>query len=130
METFTEALGLVLPVLLFAGLLATVNERFVEHFVKPLLGKAGGDAYTGQVALVTGAAVSVLFGVDLFTPVAEALGIALTIPWAGLALTAVLVGGGSNFIHDVWPGDAFPTAVSIWHETDSAEIEATLEVSE
>lgn len=122
--SFVEALGLVVPVLAFAVLLATVNERLVEQFIKPLLEKIGGGDFTGQVALVTGAAISVLFGVDLFSPVAVAIGVPLTVPWAGLALTAVLVGGGSNFIHDVWPsGSSFPSSVSVWHTVEGEELE-------
>ena len=109
MEQFTQALSTVTTVLLFATFLATINERLVEKFIKPLLGKIGNgetnaSQYTAHAALVTGALIAVLFGIDLFTPIADALGITMTAEWAGMALTAVLVGGGSNFIHDVWPG--------------------------
>ena len=109
MEQITQALSTVTAVLLFATFLATINERLGEKFIKPLLGKIGSgetnaSQYTAHTALVTGALIAVLFGIDLFTPIADALGITMNAEWAGMALTAVLVGGGSNFIHDVWPG--------------------------
>ena len=103
MEAFTSALGMVAGVMAFALMLAVINERFIDQLIKPPLAKAGGEEYAGQIALVTGALIAILFGIDLFTPIAESVGISMTASWAGVALTAVLVGGGSNFIHDVWP---------------------------
>lgn len=117
MEAFTGALGAVAGVMAFVLLLAVINERFVEKLLKPLLSKIGGMDYVAQVALVTGALISILFGIDVFTPIAEALGISMVVPWAGIALTAVLVGGGSNFIHDVWPVPSSIIDISFEDET-------------
>jgi hypothetical protein len=104
MDTFLSALGLVATVVLFAGLLATVTERLVEHIVKPAaqsLGVAGAVPYA---AMLLGLAFSVAFGIDLFTPVAVAIGLEPLTPWAGLVLSGWLVGGGCNLICVVWPG--------------------------
>lgn len=103
-----NALAGLTAVLAFAVLLATINERLIEQFVGPALNRVGAGDWTGQVALFTGMALA--FGIDLFTPAAEALGMTLNAPWAGMALTGLLIGGGSNFIHDVWPTSA-PDAI-------------------
>ena len=104
-EVFTNALTLVTATLLFATMVATVNERLVEKLAKPVIHRIPviGE-YADYVALVTGALISIGFGIDLFTPIATAVGVHMTAPWAGLALTAAIVGGGSHFIHDIWPG--------------------------
>lgn len=121
MEIFLEALSLVMSVLLFALLLAYVCERLVEFFVKPVLERYKLDFWTPYAALLFGAAISVAFGVDLFSPIAAHLGITLLAPWAGLALTAILVGGGSHLIHDVWP-------VPIELELDATALTPTVEL--
>ncbi|MFW6098010.1 MAG: hypothetical protein ACOC9Z_08030, partial [Chloroflexota bacterium] len=33
-----------------------------------------------------------------------AVGLQPFVPWAGYVLTGLLIGGGANLIHDVWPG--------------------------
>lgn len=112
-QTFTNALTLVTATLLFALMVATVNERLVEKLAKPIVNRIPvvGE-YADYVALLTGALISVGFGIDLFTPIATAVGVQMTVSWAGLALTAAIVGGGSHFIHDIWPsGNASPVPV-------------------
>lgn len=102
--TFTNALTLATATLMFALMVATVNERLVEKLAKPIVNRIPvvGD-YADYVALLTGALISVGFGIDLFTPIATAVGVQMTASWAGMALTAAIVGGGSHFIHDIWP---------------------------
>lgn len=85
----------------FALLLATFNERFFEHFIKPILDRFGAAAFTAQVALLTGLALSYALGVDFVGPLAEqAMGSPLPWPIAGLIVSGIIVGGGSNFVHD------------------------------
>ena len=103
MDTFLSALGLVATIVLFAGLLATVTERLVEHFIKPAANAIGYPAAIPYVALLIGLGFSLAFGIDLFTPVALSIGLEPFTPWAGLLLSGLMVGGGSNLISDVWP---------------------------
>lgn len=121
----------ITAVLAFAVFLATVNERLVEQFLKPVLERVGLITWTGQVSLFTGLLISVAFGIDLFTPAAEALGITLAVPWAGAVLTGLLVGGGSNFIHDVWPRTPEAVVGQILEittpEGETVEVEASIE---
>lgn len=100
---FAQGLALSSQVFLLAVFLATVNERLVEFFFKPALSAAGLGSATPYVALLLGALISVGFGIDLFTPIVEGMGFTLAVDWAGLALSALAVGGGSNLLHDVWP---------------------------
>ena len=109
MMDFANGLALVAQVVLFTGLLAFVVERLVEHFVKPLLDMQGWHVATPYVALALGLAFSLLFRIDLFTPLAVAVGLQPLTPWAGLTLSGLVVGGGSNFLSDIWPGQGGST---------------------
>jgi fructose-specific phosphotransferase system IIC component len=100
---FPDVIASVLQVFLLAVLLATINERLVELFIKrihPVL-----DAQACYVALVTGLVLAFLFNVDFVGPVAEGITGVDSIPYAGLVLSGIMIGAGSNFLHDVWPGE-------------------------
>lgn len=103
MDALLEGLAMVAPVLALALMLATVNEKLVEMVGKPLLKRWGREFWAPYVALGLGSLIAVLFGIDLFSPLAEMVGAEPLVPWAGMALSAPLVGAGSMFIHDVWP---------------------------
>jgi hypothetical protein len=108
MTDFLDGIGLVVQVFLFAAFLALIVERLVEKFVKPLLPEAY-QHWSAYAALALGLIFSWAFGIDLLTPVATAVGLEPFVPWAGYLLTGLIVGGGSNFLHDVWPGGNGPT---------------------
>lgn len=103
MNTFLDGLDLVAQIFLFAAFLALIIERLVEKFVKPAL-PAQWQTLSAYTALVLGLLFSWAFGIDLLTPIATAVGLEPFVPWAGYLLTGLIVGGGSNFLHDVWPG--------------------------
>lgn len=94
-----------------AGFLAFVNERIFNHLKTILLrlvkpeweGKL--DTILQLLSWITGGALSWLVGLDLLAPVLAEFGVTLSYSWIGPVFTAVLVGGGSNLIHDIWPGD-------------------------
>ena len=101
----------VASVLALALFLALVVERVIEFVIKPLIeamAKAAGwdvekvGLIIPYVAAGLGAAVAWGFGLDLFAELAAAAGLS---PAAGFtrALTAVVVAGGSNLLHDLWP---------------------------
>lgn len=82
--------------------LALVNERVITYFITPLFEKFWQD---GQwlllyISAVTGGLLSFAAGIDLMSGV----GIQLAHP-VNLIVTAVLVGGGSNLLHDVFFSD-------------------------
>lgn len=106
-----ENLAVVGGVLTLATFLAGVVERVIEKAIKPMLerifGAFGGDAekisaFIPLVAFVAGFLLSYGFGLDLFKPLAEVVGLEPAV-WLTQGLTAVVVGGGSNLIHDLWP---------------------------
>ena len=79
--------------------LALVNERVVEYFISPLFDKfyEEGRWLLLYVSLVTGGLLSFLAGVDLLA----IAGVELVYP-VDLIVSAVLVGGGSNLLHDIF----------------------------
>lgn len=98
-----ELLGQSVQVLMFASFLALLVERLVELLIKPAMPPAGYK-YIAHTAVVIGALIALAFGVDLLTPLAVGLGLAVPYPLAGAALTGMVIGGGSNLLHDLWPG--------------------------
>lgn len=91
-----------LTVFSLAVFLALVNERLIEYFVAPLFDKYGYADYLPYASLITGGLISLGFGPDLFGPLVQEWGFPLSIPWSGYVLTAFVVGGGSNLLHDLW----------------------------
>lgn len=103
MEAFAQALGLVVPIVLLGLFLAGLNERLVEKFVKPILKRLEQEWLTAYVAWVTGAGISLAVGIDLFTPLFEALDVTPRFADIGWVLTALAFGGGAHLVHDWWP---------------------------
>jgi len=82
--------------------LALLVERVIEIFVKPLI----PEAHQGKalyVALVFGVALAVGFQVDAISPTLEQFGAVPLAPWVGMVVTGIVIGGGGNLIHDLWP---------------------------
>ena len=101
----------VASVLALALFLALVVERVIEFVIKPLVESlaraAGWDVEKASliipyIAAGLGAAVAWGFGLDLFADLAAAVGLTPA-AWFTRALTAVVVAGGSNLLHDLWP---------------------------
>lgn len=92
------------PLLAVALFLAMAIERTVENLVAPVVPDSYSE-WLRYAALGLGLGAAFAFGVDLVTPGLEAAGIAPAVPWAGKVLTGVALGGGSNLVHDWWPGD-------------------------
>lgn len=101
-----EAALTVAVAFVLAAFLALVNERLIEAFIAPLAERGGWNYLLPYVSLVTGALISLGFGLDLFGPIAADLSITMVASWAGYVLTAAVVGGGSNLLHDLWPDSA------------------------
>lgn len=80
--------------------LAVLTERLVAYFVRPLFDTYKVERYPWlmYVGLVVGLVIGLLSNVNAFGD--------LFAPLVGRILTAVLIGGGSNLIHDVVDGIA------------------------
>lgn len=111
MNELSGAFGAVAGVLSLALFLAMVNERVVEFVVRPfveaLLRRAGQPKEEAAkvmpyVAAGMGGLISWGFGLDLFAPLAAAVGLEPA-TWVTRLLTALVVAGGSNLLHDLWP---------------------------
>jgi len=81
--------------------LALVNERLVEYFIAPLFDRfyERGRWLLMYVSLATGALLSVLARVELMALAGVDLG-----ALANLVVSAIIVGGGANLIHDLMKG--------------------------
>lgn len=97
-ETVTATVG--------AGFfMALALERLVELFIKPAV-PAQYKVIVPYAALVLGVLAAFGFNIDLITPTLEGFGIEPAVSWAGLLVSGLLIGGGSNLLHDLWPGKA------------------------
>lgn len=83
--------------------IALVIERLVELLVKPALPEQAQPAVP-YVAAGLGLLAAFGFSIDLITPTLAQFGITPSVSWAGKVVTGLLVGGGSNLLHDLWPG--------------------------
>lgn len=101
----------VAGVLALAFFLALVVERVIEFVIRPLI-EAALKAMSKDVEKVSlilpylsallGGGVAWGFGLDLFAGLAAAAGLTPA-AWFTKLLTAIVVAGGSNLLHDLWP---------------------------
>lgn len=89
----------VTEVLVGALFLSTANEKLIGLF-DALWDKIPVENVKAYVSFVTGALISFLFQIDLVSPMIPTTPL---YPWAGALLTALIIGRGSNLIHDLWP---------------------------
>jgi hypothetical protein len=74
--------------------LALVVERFVQFFIKPWFERYGLDAvWLLPITWVLGGLAAAATQINLFDGV-------FMWPWVGVLFTAILTGGGSNFMHE------------------------------
>jgi len=106
-----NGLALVGPILALAGLLALINERTMEVLVKRLLSpiERALPAITDYrsdilliLSMITGALFSFSFGIDFISPLITAVLGSSPAPVAGTLMSALVIGGGSNLLHEVW----------------------------
>jgi len=114
-QGFIGGIAMAVETFIFASFLALTNERIndlvfkpfvrrVSRFLVRMLGMNGDveSEIVKYVAVLTGVTASWMFGIDLITPLALSVGVEPQVTWIGMAITSVLVGGGSNLLHDVW----------------------------
>lgn len=119
MENFLQALAVIAGVFAFGSLIALVIERLVEKLLTWPLEQAGlPSELKAYAAFIIAGLFSAGFAIDLFTPLATAVGLQPFVPWAGYLLTAFAIGGGSQLLHDIWPSQTTAAKVAL-----SAEIE-------
>jgi len=82
--------------------MALVLERLVELLVKPALPEAAKPAVP-YISAVAGLLLAFGFAIDLITPTLAQFGVVPAVDWAGKVVTGLLLGGGSNLVHDLWP---------------------------
>jgi len=118
--TFGEAILALGQIVLFAGFLALALERLTELLIVPFLKRVGQEWLTPYLAAVVGVAAALSFGIDLFSPIAQSLGLEVAYPVAGGVCSVLVMGGGSNLLHDLWPGRGIAARVDYLAQTKSA----------
>jgi len=104
-----------LSMLAVALFMAVVNERLVEWFVAPLFKKYKVDTlWMRYIAGVTGFVISFFAGMNLF-------GGFIGNAQLGTILTGIVVGGGSNLVHEL-----FSSAVRKPDPLEALDYEASL----
>lgn len=94
-----NTLTIVAEMLVGALFLSTANEKLVGLF-DALWDKIPVKNVKAYVSFITGALISFLFQIDLVSPMMPTTPL---YPWAGVLLTALIIGRGSNLVHDLWP---------------------------
>ena len=84
---------------LAAIFLSGAAERLVGYF-DPLWELVPIPNFKRYVSFAIGGFLGWLFQLDL---VSELIPTAPLVPWAGALLTALIIGGGSNLVHELWP---------------------------
>lgn len=101
-----ELVSITTPLAL-AFFLALAVERLIEWFLKPTFNKITDETYRvlalRLTTLLFGGVIAFGLGLDLITPLAQAAGVVLRWEFLPAILTAVIVGGGSTLLHDLWP---------------------------
>jgi len=94
-----STLAITAEILVAALFLSTANEKLVGLFDK-VWEKIPVENVKAYVSFITGALISFLFQIDLVSPMIPTTPL---YPWAGALLSALIVGRGSNLIHDLYP---------------------------
>lgn len=82
--------------LAMAGFLATITNRLVEGFIRPVFAKYSWDTFwLMYVAWIVGAGLVFATGINLFPGV-------FVYPLIGQILTAMVAGGGANLLNDLF----------------------------
>lgn len=82
--------------------LAVVLERLIEYLIKPPIPEQY-HKYIPYLAAALGLGVAFGFSLDLITPLLAQFDIVPAVGWMGEVVTGLLIGGGSNLLHDLWP---------------------------
>lgn len=82
--------------------LAVVLERLVEYLVKPPLPEKYYP-FIPYLAAFAGLGIAFGFSLDLITPLLAQFEVVPAVDQMGEVVTGLLIGGGSNLLHDLWP---------------------------
>ncbi len=78
------------------AMFAVMEEKILEQTVA----KVGGlKAVMPYIALVFGILLAVGFSIDVFSPLMEQFGFPSPVKYAGIIMTGVVIGSGSEFVH-------------------------------
>ena len=100
MESTVQVFGAVV-------FMAVVVERLLQVYVRPIAARIVGDDITSLVMPIVSSlgsvALALTLGLDVISPILGSFGVAVDSVIVGQVLTGLLVGGGSNLLHDIWP---------------------------
>lgn len=94
-----NVLAISIEMLLAAVFLSKANENIVG-LLDPIWDRIKVGGLKRYMSFITGALISFLFQIDLVSPI---IPVTPLYTWAGTFFTALIIGRGSNLIHDLWP---------------------------
>ena len=99
----TDGLNSVAIIVAAVSALAFVEERLIEAFIKPLVPE-NLRQFIMPFSAVVGVVICFAFALDVITPLLATFGVTPAVEWAGTLITGLAMGGGANFLSDIWPG--------------------------
>ena len=118
MEINPEIISVGITAVAAASFLALVLERLMEYLIAPiwlfLLGIAiklldvdsDGKGTLPFVAAILGIGFAAAWSLDIISPTLNTLGWTVTEGWPGILISGLVIGGGSNLLHDLWPSSS------------------------
>ncbi len=105
-----DVLGIAAQSVLIVSFFAFLAERLTERLIKPWVPEAYREPVAIFATLVMGVAAAVAFRLDIINSLLVAGGIGDPLsPWVSIVVTGLIIGGGSQLVHDLWPGSTAKT---------------------
>lgn len=114
-------LSAIASLIALLGFLGFLIERIVQHFVTPIVDHFDIQSSTRTLILMftslfLGLVSAFAFGLDVITPLVQPFitdNSVMPLPITGTLFTGIILGGGSQFIHDLWPTNTATVTASI-----------------
>lgn len=117
-----DALGVAAQSVVVIAFFAFLAERLTERLVKPAVPEKYRDMTGKYVTLGLGVLAAVGFRLDIINSLLAAGGLGDPLnEWVSIVTTGLIVGGGSQLVHDLWPGSTAKTNSIVAGWTEWAE---------
>lgn len=105
-----DVLGVAAQAVVVVAFFAFLAERLTERLVKPWVPEEWREPVAVFTTLALGVAGAVAFRLDIINSLLVAGGIGDPLsPWVSIVTTGLIIGGGSQLVHDLWPGSTAKT---------------------
>lgn len=117
-----DLLGVSAAAVVAIGFFAFLAERLTERLVKPWVPEQYREPVAVVSTLIMGLGAAIGFRLDIINAILAAAGIGDPLsPWVSIVVTGLIIGGGSQLVHDLWPGSTAKTRPYIMGMADAWE---------